>query len=122
MRLAISLILSNDVMTLLRITGGLWLTFWLMGFIGVFVNCAPRAWSYWMLLDLVLFNIIGFLGYSVLRGRRWASKPLGFVAFLLGIWMFFNALARGFSLSVIGILFFSAWTYWISICNHKRAA
>ncbi len=69
------------VMTLLRITGGLWMTFWLICFIGVFLNCAPRAgWNYGDLLALVLVNIIGFLGYSVLRGRLWASKPLGFLS------------------------------------------
>jgi hypothetical protein len=99
------------------------MTFWLMCFIGVFLNCAPRAgWNYWDLLALVLVNIIGFLGYSVLRGRLWASKPLGLFVLLFGIWMFFIALTRGFSLFEIGSLLFSAWTFWISICHHNRAA
>ena len=112
-------------MTLLRITGGLWLSLWLVCLIGGLVHGgAAIDWNYWQ-LDLILiaiFTFIAFLDYSVFRGSGWASKPLGIVALLLGVWMLFIALAAGFSFGVICLLLFSAWTFWISICKPEQTA
>jgi len=96
------------------------MSIWLVCLIGGLAHGgAAIDWNYWR-LDLILtaiFSFVAFLGYSVLRGRRWASKPLGFVALLLGVWMLIIALTAGFSLGIICILVFSAWTFWVSICN-----
>ncbi|MEI6077720.1 MAG: hypothetical protein WCS94_19215 [Verrucomicrobiota bacterium] len=65
-------------MNLLPITGGIWMSIWLVCLIGGLVDGgATIDWNYWR-LDLILtviFSFIAFLGYSVFRGRRWATKP-----------------------------------------------
>lgn len=100
------------------------MTLWLVCLIGGLVHGgAALDWNYWWLelILTVIFSFVAFLGYSVFCGRRWASKLMGFIALLLGIWMSFIVLAAGFSLSVLCVLLFSAWTFWISVCNNERA-